>query len=99
MDVGLEVKVYPDVDDELVESACDKDEDGEIAEDETDRDVVNRNVSETETSKLELKADDDGRLVPALVIVFVFGSGKSEGLDQTKVSDTKRRQRNGSPWT
>lgn len=80
MDAGVEGKVNSDADDELVENVSDKDGDNEIAEDEVVivRDVVNPDVSEAETSELELRVEESGRLVPALVLVSVFGPNKSE---------------------
>lgn len=77
VDVEVEAEVNSDVD-ELVECVCDKEVD-EIVKDEVNivRDVVNGNVSEAETSELELE-EEGCRLVPALVLVSVFGADKSE---------------------
>lgn len=69
VDVGAEVGVTPDIDG-----------DDEIAQDEVNivPDVVNRDVSEAETPELELKVEESGRLVPALVLVSAVDPGESE---------------------
>ena len=75
---GVEIKVNPDMDSELVER--DKDRDDEIAEDEVNivPDAADQEVNEAETSESELKTVEGGRLVPALVLASVDGPGESE---------------------
>lgn len=43
--------------------------------------AVDGDVSERETSELELKVEDSGRLVPALIVVSVVGPGVTETLE------------------
>lgn len=76
--VGVEVKGSPDMDSEWAERDGDGDGDDEIAKDEVNivPDAANQDVNEGETSGLELKAEEGGRLVPTLVLV---GLGESEG--------------------
>lgn len=75
--VAVEVRVNPDTDGELVE----KGKDDEIAEDGVVPDAVDGDVSERTTSELELKVEDSGRLVPALVVVSVVGPEVTETLE------------------
>ena len=79
MNIGVEIEVNPDMDSELVERDKDRDDD-EIAEDEINivPDAADQEVNEAETSELELKTVEGGRLVPALVLASVDGPGESE---------------------
>lgn len=78
VDVGEEVNENPDVDGGWVERYEDGDE---MAGDVVIPEAADRDVSEAETSVLELEVDEGGKLIPALDLVSMVGPAVSEGTD------------------
>lgn len=90
VDIGVDVKVDSDVDVEMGER--EKDGDDKIVKDGVNivPDAADGEVSEVETSELELKAEEDGRLIPVLVLVPVVGPSESEGAETLETNKGQR---------